>query len=178
MLLQVSNQFSWSNLPDSDFTFIASRNNEFVVVAKCNCCYTIFVCIINLPQECHIIASISSYFTIRPTWENDFIGEHGTKWMNSSSLGLSVNAPGFHGIVVSIPQSDGSIGWACNEFIRYFWHIVNIDNWICMVFSKEHLWEITDSDSIKESLVGGSKELNAVVTWTQALDAAIKLGLH
>lgn len=178
MLLQVRDKLSWSDFPNSDLSFLSSRDYEFVIVRQSYGSNSIFVCIIYLPKWLIIINSECSYSAVRPSWKDDFICEKRAHRVNSGSVLSLVNASSFDGIIVGVPKSNGAINWRCNKFVRYSCHIVNMNDWLGMVFSKKHLREITDSYSIKETLRSGSKSLNSILTWAKALDASIKLGLH
>ncbi len=109
VLLEVGNQLSRSDLPHSDFTFLASGDDELVVMAKGDGCYTILVCVIDLPELLVVVNSESSDLAIGPTREYNLIGEDRAGWMNARNIRFSVDASGLDRIVVGVPESDSTI---------------------------------------------------------------------
>ena len=150
----MSYQLSWSDFPNSNFTFVTSWNDEFIIVTQSYGCNTILMSIVNLPQQLLIVDSVSSYLAIWPPREDNLISKYWAKRMDSSSRGLGVDTSCLNWVVVGIPKSDGTIDWASDEFIWDFWHVTNINNRVGMVLSQEHLREVTYSNSIQETLIG------------------------
>ena len=75
MLLQMTDQLSASNFPNSALSFIASTADEFAVVTKANGSDSILVSVVNLPERRTSFDLKRSYFTVRPTTNYDFICE-------------------------------------------------------------------------------------------------------
>ena len=109
VLLEMGNKLSRSDLPHSDFTFLASGDDELVVVAQGDGCYTILVSVIDLPELLVVVNSEGSDLAIGPTGEDHLIRKDGASWMNTRNVRFSVDASGLDSIVVGVPESDGSI---------------------------------------------------------------------
>ena len=70
------NQLSRSNLPNTDFTFSSSRDNEFMVMTEADAGDSILVSVIDLPELCIIVYSEGTDLSIRPSGKNNLISEN------------------------------------------------------------------------------------------------------
>lgn len=165
MLLQMWYQFSWSYFPDAYLSIHAPRHNKLIVEAECDSGDPVFMGIINGPHLLIIVASVGSYLSVWPPRQNDFVGKEWAKRVDTAvSIWNLVYASGLNGVIVCVPQSDCSILWACYKFIRHAAHVINVNYRLSMIFSQQHLWKITYSDSVEESLIGRSQYLYSIYT--------------
>ena len=75
VFLQMTDQLSASNFPNSALTFIASTAYEFAIVTKANGSDSILVSVVDLPERRASFDLKRSDLTVRPTTYYDFICE-------------------------------------------------------------------------------------------------------
>ena len=165
MLLQMRYQFSWSYFPDAYLSIHASRYNKLIVKAECDSGDSIFMSIVNCPHLLIIVASVGSYLSVWPPWQNNFVCKEWAKRIDTTvSIRNLIYASSLNSVIVCVPQSDCSILWACYKFIGYATHIINVNYRLSMIFSQQHLRKITHSDSVEESLIGSGQYLYSIFT--------------
>lgn len=64
VLLQVSYQLPGSYLPHPDLAFVTTRDDEFIVVAERDCGNSIFVGVVDLPQELLVVTPVGPDFAV------------------------------------------------------------------------------------------------------------------
>jgi len=126
VLLQVRDELSWSYFPDTDLSFKSSWDDELCVMAKCYSSNSTLVSVVNLPELLIIVDAVGSYFSIGPTWEDDFISEKGTNGVNARAICNLVNASNFDSVVIGIPHSHGTINRASYELVWDALHIIGM----------------------------------------------------
>jgi len=176
VLLQVRDEFTGTDFPDTNFTLHTTWTDELAVLGETNSSNSILMSIINLPKKLTVINTVSSDSTIRPTWNNDFISKDCTIGEYTRLVGSSV-AASLHRVVIWVPQTNSTIFGASQEFIRNILHKEAIDNCFGVVFTKQHLGEVTHSNSINKTFVSGCNHLNSIRTCTKSMNTTINLGL-
>jgi hypothetical protein len=64
VFLQVTDQLTAADFPDTDIALHATTAEELAVASKFNCCNAVLVCIVYLPKQLAVVNSESAYFTI------------------------------------------------------------------------------------------------------------------
>jgi len=77
VLFQVRDELSWSDLPNSNLSFISSGYNELVIVTQADGSDAVLVSVIDLPKLLIVVHSESSYLSVGPAWKDDLICEQG-----------------------------------------------------------------------------------------------------
>jgi len=140
------------------------------------------MCVSDLPEQLAIINSIGTNHTVGPSTKDDFVGKDGTKRLDTvvsfseSSVRLG-NATSNNWVVVGIPKTNGSITTRSDKSVWDSGHKPNTIHWFSVTFTKKHLWEITSSKAVNETLVGCCHQLNSLWVGTQTIDSTIVLYL-
>jgi hypothetical protein len=178
VFLQVGNEFSRLNFPDSDFALHASRGNELEVVAEVNGSHSVLVSVVNLPQLLVVVHSESSNSSVRPPWDHNLISELSAESVDVLKALLVAHKSSSDAVVIGIPQSHSPIFGAGDEPFRLAIEVADWNNRESVVFREQHVGEITDPQAVNEALVGGSQHLNSICAYTHALNRAIELSLQ
>ena len=153
MLFQVGDEFTRPNLPNSDFTFLAAWNDELLVVAKGYCSDSILVSIIDLPELLAVVHAEGSDFAVWVSSDYNLVSKQRANWINTWDVSFLVCASGFYAVVIGVPESECSILRRGNKLIRDIWHVLNMANSFGVVFSQQHRWEVTDTNSVHVSFI-------------------------
>lgn len=119
VFFQMSNEFSGSNFPNSDFTIHSPCHKELEISGEINCRDSSFVSIVNCPELLLSINSKRPDFSIWPSRDDYFFCKHCAYWV-SCGRGETSRVDW---IVISVPKTNSSIFWTCWEFI---WNAIHI----------------------------------------------------
>ena len=125
--------------------------------------------VVNLPKQRAVIDSIGPNFAVRPSTQDDFIGEDSAKRVDSALSGGVLrgrsDASCSHCVRVGIPKSHRSILTAGDELIGDAWHEPDLENGFRMVLAKEHLREVLIPQSVDIALLRRDQTLETI--WTR-----------
>jgi hypothetical protein len=179
----VRHKLARSDFPNTDFSFHASRADELVVGSKADSSYSSLVSVFNFPEQLAVIDSVSSDSAVSPSTDDNFVSEDCTVGVNVTStfhlsgVGLS-SASGDDRVIVGVPQPNWSIFTGSDKFVRDSGHEPGATNGLGVRFAKKHLSEISSSDTVDESLIGGSHQLSTIGRARESVHGAVVLGFH
>lgn len=115
VFLQVANEFTGTNFPNTDVTLHAARADELAAARKANGSDAALVSIIDLPKQLAVVDTVGANAAIRPSAQDYLIGKYRTVRHDTSDL--RSHTPSSDTVVVGVPKADSAILGASNELV-------------------------------------------------------------
>lgn len=182
VLLKMGYQFSGADFPNSNVALHTPRANKFTTVGQANSSHASLVGVVDLPKQLAVVDAVSSDTSVRPTAQDNLIGEYRTQGLNTANMGALRNrrsdAASSHRIVVTVPQPDRAVLRARYKFIAYVFHKPNGDDGLGVILTKQHLTKIIGPNSVNETSVRGCQHLQTIGAGTQSVHCTEELSLQ